>query len=50
MVSSFYSSSIAEPKAYNIVMTEAEFEVVRNRLKISGLAYGLEHFWLTQRK
>ena len=26
VVSSFYSSSIAEPTAYNIVMTEAEFE------------------------
>ena len=50
VVSSFYSSSIAEPTAYNIVMSEAQFEQVRDRLKLSGLACGLEHFWLTQRK
>lgn len=50
VVSSFYASSLAEPTAYNIVMTEAEFEAVRDRLKLSGLACGLEHFWLTQRK
>lgn len=50
VVSSFYSNSIAEPTAYNIVMTEADFETVRDRLKLSKLACGLEHFWLTQRK
>ena len=50
VVSSFYSSSIAEPTAYNIVTTESQFETVRDRLKLSGLACGLEHFWLTQRK
>ena len=42
VVSSFYSSSIAEPTVYNTVMTESEFESVRDRLKLSGLACGLE--------
>jgi len=49
--STFFSShSDMQPKAYSVTLREPDFEALRSRLKVKGLACGEEHFYLTQKK
>lgn len=38
-----------EATLYNLVLAEHDFNRTRNRLKLKGLACGLEHFYLTKK-
>ncbi len=47
VVGTFFGSGV--PTVYNLVLAEHDFDRLRNRLKLKGLACGLEHFYLTKK-